>query len=352
MSTGQLKILCWEGYEDAALLGPFSAEHDITAFGETLVSDYAAAHWLASGANRRFDVVNINNPFVRDYLHPRGLIRPLDRVRFEPCFERMLPQFQSLYGWASTRQGGELIGVCQRFGPFNLVVNTQRVSRDVAEDQGFLLVNDSNCRERYGILSYDDFNVMHICIGAGLDPFVEQDGASLDAFAATARRWFEGAKLVTSDHLTLNKALIDGDIDFYLSGGVYTASPARLAGHHNIRAVTPRHGPIDGKGAIVFMEITSVLDHPGTSPHAEDFLDYMLRPEVATAIAFAEGTSNPVAQMGDPRVMAAFSKSQLEAIQWETLEEDVARSAEYAIAPSYEALHVILAAAKREFGWS
>ena len=175
---------------------------------------------------------------------------------------------------------------------------------------------------------------------------------AISHFGDMARRWFNGASIVTGDHLVLNDALVRGDIDFYLSGGVYTASPARLAGHRNIRAVTPKSGPIDGKGGIVFMEITSVIDNLIASPDAEDFLEYLMTPEIAMRMAFAEGTCNPVTQMGDPKVFSGFSAAQLDAIQWETLEEDVGRSAEYAIIPSYAALLVILKTAKCESGWN
>ena len=65
---------------------------------------------------------------------------------------------------------GTLIGICQRFGPFNLVVNAHRIDRASAEDQGFELANERVPRP-YGILLYEDFNLFHVCIGAGLDPF-------------------------------------------------------------------------------------------------------------------------------------------------------------------------------------
>ncbi len=346
-----LNVLCWEGYDDAAFLAPFAQEHGITARGETLLSDADAVGRLLAGETALWDVVNLNNPFAREVLYPRKLIMPLDADRFGRHVERMLPQFAHLYRWAHSRDGGAILGICQRFGPFNLVVNTDRLARSTAEDEGFDLANDPANAGRYAILTYPDFNVFHVCIGAGLNPFKPQDEAGLAAFEATARRWFSGARLVTEDHLTLNRALIEREIDFYISGGVYTASPARLAGHGQVRAVTPRRGPIDGRGGIVFIEVTSVTDHPATSPLAEAFLAYLLRPEVATAIAFAAGTCNPVAQMGDPAVMRAFSAAQLDAIQWDTIEEDIGRCAEYAIAPSYDALLARLVTAKRAAGW-
>ena len=351
MASGAFRILCWEGYESSVVLEPFASRHGVGVEAELLSSDFEAAEQIAAGTLQGFDVINLNNPFARDYLHPRGLIRPLDRERFEPFFARMLPRFAHLYAWARSTDGSQLLGVCQRFGPFSLVVNTNRIARETAEDQGFSLAADPRNRQRYGVLAYPDFNVFHICIAAGLDPFVSLDASALKIFEETARSWFSGAKTVTDDHVELNRALVAGEIDFYLSGGVYTVSRARLDGCSNLRAITPRRGPIGGKGGIVFTEVTSALAHPGASQHAEDFLEHILRPEIAREVAFAARTGSAVAQMGDPRVLEAFSREQLDALQWDSLEEDVARSADYALAPSYAALRAARARALQASGW-
>ena len=217
------------------------------------------------------------------------------------------------------------------------MVNTNRIDRASAEDQGFELANDRAPRP-YGILLYEDFNLFHVCIGAGLDPFAALGEDEMARFEDTARRWFGGATVVTDDHFELNRALVDGVIDFYVSGGIYTASPARLAGHLEVRAVTPRSGPIGGRGGIVFTEITSVLESASRSGEAEDFLEYLLEPETAVRVAFAERTANPVAQMGMPEVFDRFSARELEVIQWDDLEEDIARCADYDLMPDHAAL--------------
>ena len=340
-----LNILCWQGYDAAEVLNPFASQHDISIHAETLLSDAGTAQRLVAGEVSEWDVLNINNAYIRDYLYLRNLIRPLAQSRFQPYFESLLPQYQRLYKWAYSHNG-DLIGICQRFGAFNLVVNTKHIDRHSAEDQGFDLANQA--KKPYGILLYDDFNIMHICIGAGLNPFVELNDDELDKFTATATQWLQNASLVTDDHTLLNKALIGGGIDFYLSGGVYTVSTARLAGYQHLQAVTPSRGPIDGLGGIVFTEITSCLQHNHASLLAEDFLEYLLQPEVSIQIAFSEGTCNPVAQMGDSKVFAKFSAEQLNAIQWDTLEEDISRCADYHIPPNHSVLLQRLQIAKQE----
>ncbi|MBI1774116.1 MAG: extracellular solute-binding protein [Proteobacteria bacterium] len=342
-----LRLLCWEGYDRPEILDPFIRSHGAKVVAETLLADYDAALRIVRSP-RRWDIVNLNSPFARDLLHPQGLVRPLERTRFDPFFADMLPWLGPCYRSAYSRDGAALLGVCQRFGPLNFVINADRTSPATAADQGFDLANDPTNAGRYGILSYDDFNVFHIAIGAGLDPFVRLTEAELTAFAATARRWFAAAALVSNEHSMLNRALVAGEIDFYISGGVYTASPARLAGHGNVRAVTPMRGPIGGKGGIIFLEVTSVLEQAATPVLAADFLAYLMQPETAVRAALSAGACNPVTQLSDPTVFGAFTADQLKAMQWDDLQEQVARCAEYALAPDYERLQALLISARRE----
>lgn len=343
-------MLCWEGYDAPAIVDPWLARSSAGFEAQTLLADVDTAHRLLSGEAANWDILNINNAYIRDFLYPRGLIDKLDAERFAYYRQSIHPVYESLLPW-SYAEDGSLIGIGQRFGPFNLVVNTSAISQASAEDQGFGLADDSSLQRRFAILDYPDFNVFHCCIAAGLNPFDELGDADLERFATSARNWYRAAAMVTSDHHNLNRALLEREIDFYISGGIYTASPARLEGHHNIVAITPRHGPIDGKGGIVFSEITSLLKHAVNHPQAESYLRYMLEPATSVAIAFVGGTCNPVAQMGDPEVFSAFSRRQLEAIQWDSLAADLSRCAHYRIPPQNDSLLKILTTEKTTAGW-
>ena len=70
--------------------------------------------------------------------------------------------------------------------------------------------------------------------------------------------------------------------------------------------------------------------------------------EDAHTVAFAEGTFNPVTQMGSKECFDLFTKDELDAIQWDSLEEEMARSVEYDIVPDYDKLLDIMTAAKKE----
>jgi spermidine/putrescine transport system substrate-binding protein len=344
----ELNILCWEGYNSAQVLDPFRKMKGATVKAESLTNDPTMINRLRAGEINVWDLINVNNPWARKVMYPEKLIKPLDRAMMEPYFDKMLPMFKPPYKWAMSDDGKELLGMCQRFGPYSFVVNTDKVSRATAEDQGWDLWNDPANDGKYGILESDDWNVFDICLIAGFDPFVAHTDDQVAKFGETARRVFKGAKLV-GDIAALNQAFISGEIDFHMTGGVYSASPARADGYANIRGVTPNKGPMPGgKGVVSWIEVTSTVNNPQLSPLAVEFLKYVQDPKVAHTVAFAEGTFNPVAQMANPECFNLFTKDELDAIQWDSLDEEMARSVEYDIVPDYDKLLDLMTAAKKE----
>jgi spermidine/putrescine transport system substrate-binding protein len=343
----QMNILCWEGYNSDEVLGPFRAANPgATVRAESGTSDPDMINKLRAGEVKVWDLINVNQPWARAQLHPEGLIKPLNKERFMPYFDRMSPEFSGPYPLAFA-DNGDLIGMPQRYGPFSFVVNTDKISRDMAEDQGWKLFLDPKMKDRYGILTYDNWNIMHMCLTGDQNPFEPIDDAGLAKFKGTAETIFGGSKLLTDDLVAMNTALINGEIDAYFTGGTYTASPARFDGATNIRGITPNSGPVDGKGGVVWIELTSTVNNPDPSKLAEDFLEFVQDAEICKAVSFAEGTYNPVSQMADPKVFEKFNKDELDAIQWDSLGEEMGRSLDYRVVSSYDKLGEIYNAAKR-----
>ncbi len=344
----ELNILCWEGYNSAHVLDPFRESSGATVKAESLTNDPTMINRLRAGEINVWDLINVNNPWARKIMWPEKLIKPLDRARMEPYFDKMLPAFKAPYHWALDESGKDLIGMAQRFGPYSYVVNTDKISRASAEDQGWDLWNDDANAGKYGVQESDDWNVFDLCCIAGFDPYKEHTEEEVARYTATAKKVFKNAKVV-GDLATMNQLLVSGDIDFYLTGGTYSCSPARADGALNIRAITPNKGPLaGGKGGISWIEITSVVNNPDVSTLAEPFLEYVQGAEMSHTVAFAEGTFNPVTQMGNPDCFNLFTKEELDIIQWDSLEEEMARSVEYDIVPDYAKLLDIMTAAKRE----
>ncbi|MFT5274947.1 MAG: spermidine/putrescine transport system substrate-binding protein [Saprospiraceae bacterium] len=343
----QLNILCWEGYNSDEVLDPFRKSNPgATVRAESGTSDPDMINKLRAGEVNVWDLINVNQPWAKYQLHPEGLIKVLDKEKFMPYFENMSSEFQAPYPLAFA-DNGDLIGMPQRYGPFSFVVNTDKISRDMAEDQGWKLFLDPAMKNRYGVLTYDNWNIMHMCMTGDQNPYESMDEAGFEKFGDTAKAIFGGAKLLTDDLVAMNTALINGEIDAYFTGGTYTASPARFDGATNVRAITPRTGPVDGKGGVVWVELTSLVNNPNPSTLGESFLEYVQQPDICKAVSFSEGTYNPVAQMGNSDVFTKFDKTELDAIQWDSLEEEMNRSVDYQIVTDYERLNTIYNAAKR-----
>lgn len=345
----ELNIFCWEGYNSDSVLDPFRREFDATVRTEALTGDPDAVNRLRAGESKIWDLININHPWARNILYPENLIKPIARERFEPYYEKMMSAFAPPYHWAMDDSGEHLLGMIQRLGTFSFAVNTDKISREMSEDQGWDLFLDPAMEGTYGMLTYDDWNIAHIMLTAGIDPYREHTAEEVEKYTEVAKRIIGGTKMFSDDLTQINLAMINGEIDACFSGGTYSVSSARYDGATNIRGITPLRGPLEGnKGGLNWIELTSVLNRPDSSPLAEEFLAYVQRPEVSKEVAFAEGTYNPVANMSDPDVLARFDSDELDAIQWDTLEEDLARGAEYNIIPDLPVLHEIYSNLRRE----
>ena len=130
--TQELNILCWEGYNSAQVLDPFRTSTGATVRAESLTNDPTMINRLRAGETNIWDLINVNNPWARKVMFPEGLIKPIDRARFEPYFEKMLAAFKPPYKWAMDDSGEQLLGIAQRFGPYSFVVNTDKISRETA----------------------------------------------------------------------------------------------------------------------------------------------------------------------------------------------------------------------------
>ena len=239
--------------------------------------------------------------------------------------------------------------MCQRFGPYSFVVNTDKVSRATAEDQGWNLWNDPANDKKYGILESDDWNVFNLCCIAGFDPFSEHTDEEVAKFTETAKRVFKGAKLV-GDIATMNQSLVSGEIDFHLTGGTYSASPARADGHPE----HPRHhaeeGP-DGRRQGRHLLDRGHLDVNNPAAFAAGgrlprICPGSRRSRTSSPSPKAPSIRSP--RWAIPDCFKLFTKEELDAIQWDSLEEEMARSIEYDIVPDYDKLLDIMTAAKRE----
>ena len=158
--------MCW---------GPFRKLHPgANVRAESGTSDPDMINKLRAGEVNVWDLINVNQPWAKSQLYPGGLIKPLDKERFLPYFDKMTEEFKGPYPLAFA-DDGNLIGMPQRYGPFSFVVNTDKISRELAEDQGWKLFLDPKMKGRYGILTYDNWNIMQYVPDRRSEP-VQADG--------------------------------------------------------------------------------------------------------------------------------------------------------------------------------
>ena len=103
-----------------------------------------------------------------------------------PFFEKSADGFASLPYPLAFSGNDELIGRPQRYGLSSFVVNTDKISREMGEDQGWKLFSDPAVADRYGALNYDNWNVMQMCMTGDQNPFEPIQGEGLKTFRATA----------------------------------------------------------------------------------------------------------------------------------------------------------------------
>ncbi|MDH3691246.1 MAG: PotD/PotF family extracellular solute-binding protein, partial [Gammaproteobacteria bacterium] len=344
----ELRMLTWDGYVDPRVIDTFTERHGIQVSYELHTSDPDSVNKLRAGQTEIWDIINLNNPWAREMMWPEDLIVELPRDRFEPYFDKMLPMFKSPYHWAMSLDGEHLLGVCQRIDTFDFIVNTDKISADMGKDQGWDLFHDPAMKGRYGILAYDNWNIMHMCMGAGLHPFKDKSDDDVAKFEETARNWINGAKIISDDFTQLNLGLLNDEIDAYFSGGTYSISAARFEGENQLYHVAPKSGPADGKGAILWIELNSAVNNPDFHPAAFDWLEYILQPDVSYFVGTAGGFFLPVGQLADPEVLAKFSKEELDSFQWDEFDYRASSAVEYDVVPDYNRLYDIYTAALRD----
>ncbi|MBL8905193.1 MAG: extracellular solute-binding protein [Rhizobiales bacterium] len=343
-----LNLLCWDAYADPRLAEMWLKDTGSKIKSEIHISDPQSLNRLRAGETKNWDFINVNDPWAKNFFWPEKLIVDLPRERFDPLYEAMLPKFKPPYARAMSRDGQHLLGVVQRLETFDIAINTDKISVEMAENEGWDMFNNADFK--FGVLAYEDWNVMDLCMIAGVHPYKDKTEADVAKFTETANRVMKQAKTVTTDFVQLNLAMLNNEIDAYFCGGTYSIASARREGNNNLWAISPPKGPADGKGGINWIELNSAINNPNPNPRAIDFLEWITKPEQSYIVASGNGNLQPVSQMAQPEVLAKFSKEELDAMQFDTLDKRLAAATEFDIVPQYDQLYDIYAAAVRARG--
>jgi spermidine/putrescine transport system substrate-binding protein len=314
----ELNVFCWDGYSDPRLLDGFTDETGTAVKYELLISDPDAINRLRAGETKIWDVINLNQYWAPKIMWPENLIREMDKDRFAPYFtdDNVWQVNGEVAKNIYSDDGEHMVGMVQRADCFDFGVNTDVISWQTGNDEGWDIFLDPAMKGRYGILAYDNWNIFHMNMTAGLDPFVKHTDDEIAHFADVCRTIVNGANMITDDFVQINLGMLNGEIDAGFSSGTYSLSGVRLDGNWNLVHVMPKSGPARGFGGVNWIEVTSLVNNPDVNPAAEDFLEYCLQPEVCHIVATASGVLNPVLQMKQPDVFNLFSDDELRALSY------------------------------------
>ena len=221
-SKAELTIYTYESAVEMlnATIPGFEKLYNCKVNVELLTDDPDAIMKLRAGATRQFHIMVLNNCWSRG-MYKDGLIKPLDKETFKPFFKDFPPRYHWPYKWAMA-DDGNLLGMPQRYGPFNFVINNKGISKKTAEDEGWNLFSDKNNKGRWALLNWDNWVLYQMCQGAGVYPFKKHSDEEMKKVEEMAFTWFKNAKFVTESEVEVNNALINGEIDFVQSFGMLT----------------------------------------------------------------------------------------------------------------------------------
>ena len=73
----ELNILCWEGYNSADVLDPYRKLRSATVHAESATNSPTMVNKLRAGETKVWDLINVDNPWAREFMYPNNLILPL-----------------------------------------------------------------------------------------------------------------------------------------------------------------------------------------------------------------------------------------------------------------------------------
>jgi spermidine/putrescine-binding protein len=271
-AAGQLNLFCWSEYIPGPVIDSFQQETGIRVSVENYASnEEMLAKLLAGGGS--YDLVQPSE-YTVEALIKAGLLLPLDRGalsnfgNLDPAFlnQPFDPQNRFSIPWMA--------------GTVGIVLNTERVHPPV---NGFADLFSGKYRGR--IVALDDSREMVSWALAYLHlPTNDISPKTLDQVRPILARWLPQIKVFDSD--SPKTALLAGDVDL---GVVWSGEGAILYrdNPHKFRWVLP----VEGSHRFI-----DSLALPKTCTHraaAEQFMNYILRPEVSKRISDAFPYTNP-----------------------------------------------------------
>lgn len=269
-----LHLFCWSEYVPEEVIASFTKATGIKVNVENYASNEEMLAKLLAGGSR-YDLIQPSEYLV-EALIKAGRLEPLDFANI-PNAKNLDPKF--------TRMPHDPEGkfsVTWMAGTVGIVVNTAKVKEPIA---GFKEVFSGKYKGRLVVLNDAREIVTWALSSLGL-PINEVTPEALEKVKPVLREWLPQVKIYDSD--SPKTALLNGDADL---GIVWSGEAALLYQRKKtFQYVLP------AEGAHQFIDSLAI---PKGAPHkkeAEQFIDYILRPEVSVKISGDFPYTNPNAE--------------------------------------------------------
>lgn len=258
-----LNIYCWSEYIPQQIIDRFSEETGIKVTVENYASNEEMLSKLAAGGGE-YDIIQPSE-YVVEALVKEKFLHPIDHKKI-PNLKNIAPQFLNM-----PFDPGNRFSVPFMAGTVGIVVNTDLVKGEVKgfsdvfkpENKGNIVVLD-DARE---IVSW-----ALLANGMGVNQVTEKN---LNKIKPTLEQWLPLVKVYDSD--SPKTALLNGDVGL---GVVWGGEGAILLNKNKkFRWIIP------SEGTHLFIDSLAIPKSAKNVANAEEFMNFILRPEISKQIS-------------------------------------------------------------------
>jgi len=258
-----LNIYCWSEYIPQAVIDRFAKETGTKVTVENYASNEEMLSKLAAGGGA-YDIIQPSE-YVMEALVKEKFLHPIDRAKI-PNLKNIAPQFLNL-----AFDPGNKFSVPFMAGTVGIVVNTDLIKTEI---RGF---NDVFKPENKGnIVVLDDAREIVawalLANGMGVNQITDKN---LNKIKPTLEKWLPLVKVYDSD--SPKTALLNGDVAV---GVVWGGEGAILLNKNKkFRWIIP------AEGSHMFIDSLAIPKAAKNVESAEEFMNFILRPEISKEIS-------------------------------------------------------------------
>ena len=214
LAAEELNVLVWCDHADTRLLEPFQAAHDVKVNVKTYEGTGTALSIIEQSAPGDWDVLVVDAPDT-PMIAQRGILAPLNEADFP-----LGDLFPQLTAAAFNHVDGVRYAVPEKFGYYGVAFNREKV--DAADMRSAQVMWNSKYKGRVAVYDYYFPTMQLIAISMGIKP----EAITMDDLPKIRERLLamKPNVKVVGDIVSVQNALVNGDVDMILSGAEFVVS--------------------------------------------------------------------------------------------------------------------------------